>query len=73
MFSAYAALVIFREDEAILRRYRQTMGRTGWAWDGQTSSDIIDDLASRALLQVNTGNPRTIVLHGLLRSHGGRA
>src|SRR5215813_9242892 len=63
----YAALVIFREDEAI--------PEVGIAklWEGLDGLELeqtlafIDDFASRALLQVSEDSPRTIVLHDLLR------
>jgi hypothetical protein len=63
----YAALVIFREDQAIpdvgiLRLWEGLAG-----FDGTQAAEVIDDLAARALLQVSAGSPRTIVLHDLLR------
>ena len=63
----YAALVIFREDEAIpeVGIVRLWEGLEGL--EREQTSAVIDDLAARALLQVSAGSPRTIVLHDLLR------
>jgi len=42
-------------------------------WEGleglgrEQTAALIDDLASRALLQVSAGNPRTVMLHDLMR------
>jgi hypothetical protein len=63
----YAALVIFKKDEAIPEAGIIRL------WEGlgglviEQTSELIDDLASRALLQVSTDSPRTVVLHDLLR------
>jgi len=63
----YAALVIFREDEAIPEVGIVKLWEGLGGLDIEQTSALLDDLASRALLQVNTDRPRTIILHDLLR------
>src|SRR5262249_15692589 len=64
----YAALAIFKEDEAV----RETGIARLWEalddFDGDETAELIDDLAARALLEVvGSAYPRAVLLHDLLR------
>jgi len=64
----YAALSIFKEDEAIPEAVICLLWETLDQRDVLASTDLIDDLAARALLEVTESVPaRGIVLHDLLR------
>jgi hypothetical protein len=63
----YAGLVIFREDEAIPEIALARLWEGLRNLDRNQTAELIDDLASRALLELRGDDPKAVVLHDLLR------
>ncbi len=64
----YAALAIFREDESIPESAIRRLWHARGGLDMAGTADLIDDLAARALVEIDrAGESRAVVLHDLLR------
>jgi hypothetical protein len=63
----YIALAIFKEDEPILYSAIAHLWREIGDWDEDDIHDTVEDLASRALLELTTDGNESVILHDLLR------